>query len=183
MVTQIPTENPPLATVNTHLLRMRRDLRCHRAPSLTCPKPTGRTEGNPACKPRKGSAVPGGPSVQAVLLSPEIGESWLSRRRSVPGRQQSTRPAVVAGGNHRGQRTGHVRTGVTWGLGSARGFSAHQSRKIRGTGGTRALAASGSLPLDVEPETGHKAWETSGVPERERRAKRPEMSPGSLSGA
>jgi hypothetical protein len=76
-----------------------------------------------------------------------------------------------------------VRMGVTRGLGSARCFSAHQSRKIRGTGGTRALAASGSLPRDGEPEAGHKAWETSGVPGRERRAKRPGMSPGSLSGA
>ena len=132
MVTQFPTENPPLATVNTHLLRLCRDLQCHCAPSLTCPKPTGRTEGNPACKPSNGSAVPGGPSVQAALLSPEIGESWLSRRLSVPGRRKCTRPAVVAGGYHRGQRTGHVRTGVTRELGRASCFSAHESRKMRG---------------------------------------------------
>jgi len=117
MVTQFPTENPPLATVNTHLLRLCRDLQCHRDPSLTCPKPTGRTEGIPACKPSNGSAVPGCPSVQAALLSPEIGESWLSRRLSVPGRRKRTRPAVVAGRYHRGQRTGHVRTGVTRNLG------------------------------------------------------------------
>ena len=147
MMTQFPTENPPLATVNTHLLRMRRDLKCHRAPSLTCPKPTGRTEGIPACKPRKGSAVPGGPSVQAALLSPEIGESWLSRRLSVPGRRKCTRPAVVAGGYHRGQRTGHVRTGVTRELGRASCFSANKGRKMRGTGGTRALASAGCFPL------------------------------------
>jgi len=183
MVTQRPTANPPLATVNTHLLRNRRHVQCHRAPSLICPKPTGRTEGNPACKPGNGSAVPGGPSVQAALLSPEIGESWISRRRSVPGRQQSTRPAVVACGCHRGQRTGHVRMGVTRELGSARSFSAHESRKIRGTGGTRALAALGSLPSDAEPATGHKTWGTSGVSGRERRAKRFETSSGSLSGA
>lgn len=183
MTTQIPTENPPLATVNTHLLRKRRHARSRRAPSLTCPKPTGRAEGNPACKPGNGSAVPGGPSVQAVLLSPEIRESWLSRRRSVPGRQQPARPAVVTSGNHRGQRTGHVRTGVARGLGRAGSFSAEDGRKIRGTGGTRALAASGSLPPGVEPETGHKTREAGGVSGRERRAKRHETSSGSLSGA
>ena len=171
MATQLPTENPPLATVNTHLLRMRRDPQCHRNPSLTCPKPTGRTEGNPACKPGNGSAVPGGPSVQAALLSHEIGESWISRRRSVPGRQQSIRPAVVACGCHRGQRTGHVRTGVTRELGRASCFSANKGRKTRGTGGTRALASAGSFPLADEPATGHKPRETSGVSGRERRAK------------
>ena len=183
MATQFPTENPPLATVNTHLLRLCRDLQCHCASSLTCPKPTGRTEGMPACKPSNGSAVPGCPSVQAALLSPEIGESWISRRRSVPGRQQSTRPAVVACGCHRGQRTGHVRTGVTRELGRASCFSAHEGRKTRGTGRTRALASAGSFPLADEPETGHKTREASGVSGRERRAKRSETSPGSLSGA
>ena len=183
MTTQLPTENPPLATVNTHLLRMRRDLQCQRDPSLTCPKPTGRTEGIPACKPSNGSAVPGCPSVQAALLSPEIGESWLSRRLSVPGRRKCTRPAVVAGGYHRGQRTGHVRTGVTRELGRASCFSAHQSRKTRGTGGTRALASVGSFPLADEPKTEHKTRETSGVSGRERRAKHHEMGTGSLSGA
>jgi hypothetical protein len=183
MVTQFPTENPPLATVNTHLLRMRQLLQCHLDPSLTCPKPTGRTEGNPACKPSNGSAVPGGPSVQAALLSPEIGESWLSRRLSVPGRQKCTRPAVVAGGYHRGQRTGHVRTGVTRELGRASCFSAHESRKTRGTGGTRALASAWCFPSADEPETEHKPWEAGGVSGRERRAKFPEMGTGSLSGA
>ncbi len=49
METQLPTENPPLATVNTHL-------QCHRDTILTCPKPTGRTEGNPACK--SGNGIP-----------------------------------------------------------------------------------------------------------------------------
>jgi hypothetical protein len=182
-VTHFPTENPPLATVNTHLLRMRQLLQCHRDPSLTCPKPTGRTEGIPACKPSNGSAVPGCPSVQAALLSPEIGESWLSRRLSVSGRRKCTRPAVVAGGYHRGQRTGHVRTGVTRELGRAGCFSAHQSRKTRGTGGTRALAAVLCFPCTDEPETEHKPWETSGVSGRERRAKYLEMGTGSLSGA
>jgi hypothetical protein len=91
----------------------------HRDSSPTCPKPTGRTVGNPACKPGNGSAVPGGLSVQAALLSPEICELWLSRRFSVPGRQQSARPAVVARRYHRGQRTGHVRTGVARELGRA----------------------------------------------------------------
>jgi len=183
VTTQLPAENPPLATVNTHLLRRRRDLRCQRAPSLTCPKPTSRGEGNPACKPGNGSAVPGGPSVQAARSSPEIGESWSSRRRSVPGRQQFESPAVVRLGCHRGQRTGHVRMGVTRGLGRARGFCTHDGRKIRGTGGPRALAAARSRPPGAEPETGHKAGATSAVSARERRAKRVETSPGSLSGA
>jgi hypothetical protein len=155
----------------------------HRSSSLTCPKPTGRTEGNPACKPSNGSAVPGGPSVQAALLSPEIGDLWLSRRLSVPGRRKSTRPAVVASGNHRGQRTGHVRTGVTRELGRASCFSAHESRKIRGTGGTRALASAWCFPFADEPETGHKTRETSRVSGRERRAKLSERGTGSLSGA
>lgn len=183
MATPILRENPSLATVNTHLLRKRRHARSCRVPSLTCLKPTGRAEGNPACKPGNGSAVPGGPSVQAAQWSPEIRGSWLSRRRSVPGRQQLARPAVVTGENHRGQRTGHVRTGVARGLGRAGSFSAEHGRKIRGTGGTRALAATGSLPPGVEPETGHKARETGGVSGCERRAKRHETSCGSLSGA
>jgi hypothetical protein len=76
-----------------------------------------------------------------------------------------------------------VRTGVTRELGRASCFSAHESRKTRGTGGTRALASAWCFPSADEPETEHKTRETSGVSGRERRAKYPEMGTGSLSGA
>jgi hypothetical protein len=86
---------------------------------------------NPAGKPGNGSPEPGGASVQAAELSPEMSivvdirittdrkGSSQSRRRQCSGRQQSKVRYGQCRGLHRGRRAGHALTGGTWELGRA----------------------------------------------------------------